>query len=629
MKKVSCRLFFENISIIFRILFVAFVSLDGTCILAKADDQSPAKAGSAPGPETLLDLALLTEAYPVSGVLLGQGWNSVISQKTPGICVTGVEHPIPGNAATLNYTYLLDKEQLLNSMSISASGSFSAGVGGGSLSASFNQSLQVDTSKTNIVATVIADKGGIQLSPELKNGGAASNITFSDEAMKLLKSGKTVEFKQLCGDGFVASRRDGGRLDLVFELSDDQRTKIEQLSVAASGHYAGASGGASFNQSHKDILTNDKTNVKQLQQGGDLTMALTPADAVTKIENFATFAPEKSHPYQITVISYRAIQGFPSDSRFLSFFKLRSYLAHSLRLADISNIYSDAALNPQNYYFPFEQEKDFTSRTLALMSVANSASTASICLDKFITYCSTTGNCSLQDVLQLPEFRRACDVLTKNQKKPSGSYSDFSEKRLAFNLLVGLPQESRNAEGQAASAVSSSGDQKTALSKFYAPKLVANEDSKAEEMPSPYWTYMRLLANSPLKRNRPPGNIGSSLPGDQLEDIRKLCINKSIDGKCEHLASDKLILEDDSQSSPAAQDFRDWVLKFRLYPLSQTFCEISRSHPMCFETQELFNLAFEETKVFFGKNRNFDVAANPIPPTKPKPEPVDRMPKFR
>lgn len=552
--------------------------------------------------DSLIDIAPITEAYPESGVLLGQGWNSVASQKTPGVCVMGVEKPIPGNGATMNYSYLLDKEQLLDSMSISASASFKGWIGGGSLSSSFSQALKVDTSKTNILATVVTDKGGVQYAPAAaENNNSSQTIHFTPEAQKLLTTDLNA-FTKLCGDGYVASRRDGGRLDLVFELSAAQREEIAATTAGASAHYGPVSGNISFNNSHRKTVFKEGNSVLQLQQGGDLTMITSAEGAQKKISDFALFEAAKSHPYRIAIYPYRLLPGYLKTAKTASFVTLRSYLSQSLRLADISKIYSDAVINPLNYYFPFqglEREKE-------LLAVARSASAASICLDKFVTWCSTTGDCNLGEALKKPEFKDRCEIFSSNYLEPE-------EALLAARLLIGLPQD-----GVQSVQKKMTEQNKGILTSYFV--------STADEDRSPYWYYMRLLARAPLTRLRDVANIGPSRIGDQLEEVRNLCIDPK--NPCAYLLPDQLAKAstDDKISASQRDAFRNWVLKYRLYPLSQTFCDISRSHPMCFETDDLFRLR-SEIQLHTGEGRNFEVGqAVPVPPP---PAPIGPPPPER
>lgn len=585
-----------------RVALRSILTTSFVCILLAS---FPTNASAKPSPplDSMIDIAPITEAYPESGVLLGQGWNSVASQKAPGVCVVGVEKPILGNGATMNYSYLLDKEQLLDSMSISASASFKGWIGGGSLSSSFSQALKINTNKTNILATVVADKGGVQYAPAAVEGRIFSQkIYFTPEAQKLLDNDIDA-FTKLCGDGYVASRRDGGRLDLVFELSAAQKDKMAAATMDASGHIGPTSGSISFKKSHQEIMSKEDTSVQQLQQGGHLTMISSAEEALKKITDFATFDPAQSHPYRITIYSYRMLPGFPNSKKTTSFLKLRSYLSQSLRLADISNTYSDAAMNPLNYYFPFQTNTGEAGRK-ELMSVARVASAASICLDKFVTWCSATGNCNLDDALKTPMFKDRCEALSDNLND--------EEKLLAKSLLIGLAQEDVNSV-------------KVAIKNLSAKNNLAAYIRPTDDR-SPYWLYMRLLSNAPLIRLRDASNIGKSLPGDQLDEVRIICTNPKT--PCAYLEPGQLTSTSQVETLKAQSEaFQKWVLNRRLYPLSRTFCEISRSHPMCFETDELFYLS-SEIKLQTGGNRNFEVEPPapppPIPPTTPPTEPSRR-----
>ena len=462
-------------------------------------------------------------------------------------------------------------------MSLSASGSIEAGVGGGSLSATFSKTVQVDTSKTNILATVVADKGGSQLSPASNSDRTAvANVKLTDEASKLLAEEDGPEkFQRLCGDGFVVSRRDGGRLDVIFALSDNQRSEDEKASIKASGHYGSALGSASLDQEHRDILSEKQTSVHQLQEGGELTVPLDATAALAKITNYANFEGTKAHPYQITVLSYDSIID-PSKLKTASFFRLRSYLALLLRLSDMSKVYSNAALVPEIYYFPFQTEKDQELRRSELLSVAKATSTASICLDMFVTYCAKTGVCNIESVITLDRFQPYCGVLSEDGSTgfdKTRQFLDANEARLVSNLLIGLSPAFRNKQEQLANQTLKPNE--SHLDKFYQRKLfqvpqnAQNPDLSASgEIPSPYWTYMRLLAAEPLRRMRPLGNKGDSLVGDQLEEVRSYCANLSYGAVCPELAPNSL-LAPQNNGPRAAMDFGNWVLKisgFIRYP---------------------------------------------------------------
>lgn len=109
--------------------------------------------------------AVTVSAYPVDGVVLGQGWDSFLEQKTGGACVTGSMLAVPGQEITYKFDKIEDIEQIFNTLQISASAKFKAFGAGAELSSSFSKSLRVDSRALNMMAVVKIDRGGAFLAP--------------------------------------------------------------------------------------------------------------------------------------------------------------------------------------------------------------------------------------------------------------------------------------------------------------------------------------------------------------------------------------------------------------------------------------------------------------------------------
>lgn len=575
-------------------------------------------------------------AYPIEGVSLGQGWDLVTGRRTQGTCIEGgSEVEIPGSSSTTQYKYLFDREQIYNSLGLTASASYGGFGWSASVSTSFSETSLADRARTRILSTTLVDKGGIQISPSPER---MFGIRLSDQAGKLLdNAGGADKFRKLCGDGFVLAIRRGGQLDVIYELKTalSEYSSAFNLSMSASGY--GASANMTLDKTRRDTLNSDDTSIRLVQSGGVLSSPTTKESLVAKIENYPNFEKGAAAPYRIVVWPYSMLPNWKSGSKSLSLMNARAFFMRYQRLMDLSALYTDSQLRSDLYYFPFYPGGKKSS---ALTKQATLLRAAARCYETLISDCMKYGKCSFE-------------LNQVEQCKLESGDADFTyNDRFAINSLVygaGMARlalsKSARRDGVSVDALKfESIDDSLAimLNSGEVFKSIGVADSSVNFKDSEWIKksgtdlYYALLANAPMKRMQLEDKDGKptlAKAGDESRDALTLCEGGAYKGKC-ILDGDqyyKALFDSETQHKQNAMNILStWVLQVRLLPLSQAFCAQSLMHPMCRSPEQLIEYLPQEANFTVGADANF-VAQTPTPPPTPvRPpklpprEPIDR-----
>jgi hypothetical protein len=109
-------------------------------------------------------------------------------------------------------------------LGMSASANFHGGAGSASASATFSNSLNVESySLSYIVDTYLTAKG-----PSLRD------VALKPKYLRLLKSGKLDRFRELCGDGYIGEFIVGGEFKALIQIHTASRAERQVLSASVS-----------------------------------------------------------------------------------------------------------------------------------------------------------------------------------------------------------------------------------------------------------------------------------------------------------------------------------------------------------------------------------------------------------
>ena len=167
-------------------------------------------------------------------------------------CVLGNADTLPTQSASANYKILEDKEQLFESMKVSAEAGAEFGAAGASVKTEFVKSVTIDHVRRNVLANIEAMNGGHQLLPLTGKVSPQINPLLAPDIAEDTKAGsKTNKFRTKCGDGYVAAIRHGVRYHLVFSYRLDAEELQETLQIEASAKYGPAKAKASMEKIRK------------------------------------------------------------------------------------------------------------------------------------------------------------------------------------------------------------------------------------------------------------------------------------------------------------------------------------------------------------------------------------------
>ena len=315
------------------------------------------------------DSILQTFQYPVSGVILGQGWDAVRGQATPAICVNVDELPIETSSYETEAEEIKSRYSLLRDRSLAVAASYSGFGGSASASSRTFESMKLDIDQLNFRLAFKADhsssfaipkgsklplllserskaipyseinKKDLQLlhqylvsTYETKGG----QFALTPEALAIYKNDPQRFFK-VCGFGFVSAIYRGSSLEIVFSSDARSRQDVERLAASLSAKGYGASLSSSYRANKQS--TSDLSNLKvtMVQNGGYPVAPISSVDQVSAL--FATMEQILSQPKAIEVAvmpySMLSIDGAPTAPRIPT--ALNDLAAHYIVLRDIKN----------------------------------------------------------------------------------------------------------------------------------------------------------------------------------------------------------------------------------------------------------------------------------------------------
>ena len=300
--------------------------------------------------------------YPLSGVLVGQGWDSFSSMPSHQKCLVFQEQIIPGHDIQITAENISSRYQLNKSLKLSMSGSYSGYGVKASAKASYSNSLDIDQNKTNILSKIDIWKGDIYAAPSfIDHGNTERNlndqsyypIELTSNALKWAKEDPLL-FRKYCGDSFVSHIRNGASLNayLTFDALSVEEKKRLSATISASGW--GAKFKGSMDSSERVKNESENTNIRMFQTGGYLHPApLNIEDFKNTVKDFTkstdpNYFPVK--PYEIGLLSYAGLPNWPHKEGLANPDSMIELYSLYWLYDDLRKEYLDALTSPKDFY---------------------------------------------------------------------------------------------------------------------------------------------------------------------------------------------------------------------------------------------------------------------------------------
>jgi hypothetical protein len=211
--------------------------------------------------------------YPAQGALLAQGWDSFRNAPASGVCIEFAESVVPGHDIDVRVDDVYSRDQLNESLRLSVSAGYSGFGTKASGRVNYSNSLSVDRTKSNVLATIEVLKGDQFVVP-IGTHAVGKSATFTP--MRLNETGKKAlsaglaEFRKTCGDSFVHHIKRGGRLNAYFSFDGLESKDKNALAISISASGWGASVSGDMNKQEEKNRWAKNTGIRIYQSGGPL-----------------------------------------------------------------------------------------------------------------------------------------------------------------------------------------------------------------------------------------------------------------------------------------------------------------------------------------------------------------------
>lgn len=509
----------------------------------------------------------IARPFPDFGVVIGQGWNSFLNRQSANICIEGATETLLGTQLNSSVSSVEDRASYYEAISASAGASYGPFSGSGGYSKENNFSSY----DANVVMNVVVDTGGVFIKPATDKG-----IQLSSYALSLLNAKDSADgvsrFLQACGDSFVTTIRSGGRMTAVLNISNVSNSQKEEIKAQAAGGLGILSANANFRKSIEAATSGNKLRVSFEQVGGAFNGS--PVSVQDFLDKFAQYKVDQTYnprPYVFYTINYRTLPNWPSgkDNR-VSPVDQNYYVLSYYNFMQLTSDY-DRYLHNEQLYTNFLSGGDSELNQLRDLSLTYSRN-----LDYTIWECVTNFNCSTTVLNKIDDALKGEDQLGE---------SDTSETSILNNAAV--------TEYVTIGSDNDAGNVKTKSDTNKNDKdIKATNLNHNSILPKTTLNYYRLVGSLPL-----------------------LKINNAIEFTAPVKKSTGLIENDDV----VLKAFRDWLVSYRIRPISNSYCQNAASHPLCLSSKEMYDIAS-----LINVNLDTIRTVNPVNPpvTIPPPPPV-------
>lgn len=521
----------------------------------------------------------IARVYPVAGVDIGQGWNSFLSRSSANICIEGDIERLPGTSLTASISAVENSATYFDSISGSAGGSYGPFSGSGS----YLNEKRFSSYDANVVMNAVVDMGGRFIKPSKGSG-----IRLTEDALRLLRAKDGVSrFLQACGDSFVTSIREGGRLSAVLSISKVNQSRKEEIQAQAAGGFSSFSANASFKKTAQAAADADSLKVLFDQIGG--VFGGIPVTFDEMVEKFTKYKVDEKfdpRPYVFFTQNYRSLPNWPDNlENRVSPVDQEFFVLSYYNFNDLGSDYDKAIKDPNSFknFLRGGAPAVSANRDIALKYARN--------LDLALWECINSFDCSIENLDKIDSEIQSSSESNDSRKTSNGNESNGLEKG-AFSGFVTL-QHGSIVNNQAQT-----------------PAVSAESATDAVVLPKMTVSYYSLLASLPLYESGGQTGFAARSTGNQQP-------------------SDEKIL----------QEFRVWLVATRLRPIANGYCTRSANHPLCLSGKELsfivglIDIAPDPLRP---KPTPIVVPPKPVPkpevkPTPKKPQdPIDRGPcRFR
>jgi len=260
-------------------------------------------------------------AYPAQeGATLGLGWDFLVNQKMSSTCVEfDPKDDTKYQTVDLKLQETTDQE----SLDISLNAEFSGSVGGtievvqakAEATSTLNASHHIDSTDTVFTAHASMTSGVTYAAPA-KQADKLTEIRLSPVMADLAKNDPP-QFRQKCGDGFIASIGNGADLYILLHFHDmNQKDRLElsfqSKASAGMGDVFNAAGSSKLSTVIGTASQNSQLDLSLVQQGG--IMKAVPIDLKTA-QNKVQSLPDEEHngprPIFLTIVPYSELPNWP------------------------------------------------------------------------------------------------------------------------------------------------------------------------------------------------------------------------------------------------------------------------------------------------------------------------------
>lgn len=506
----------------------------------------------------------IAREYPPSGVQIGQGWNSFLNRPSANICIEGEIAIMPGKQISSRVSVAEDHASYLEAVSGSAGGSYGPFSG----SASYSRTHNFSEYDANVVMTATVDTGGEFVSP-----GDAKAVRLSDVALELLNSPQGLaRFVRACGDSYVTSYRNGGRMNSLLTIKNVTQDEKETIAAQAKGGFGAFSASGSFSQTIASASGSNRLEVTYEQVGGVIAgLPTTVEEHLAKFSQFSVGNEFNPRPYVFHTVNYRSLANWPPELDNRVSPVDQEYLVLSYyNFSDLATDYDRVIREPERFLGFLIGGSDYHRQ------LRDEALHFARKLDTALGNCVQKQDCSVETIKSWDEEFAAAMRRLQDDTGNTAPAGATDANSLAIGTIAGFVRLAATTPGSATDPAQPGGASAlTAASEPVLPDLVVR--------------YYRLLAGLPLLRGEQ--GVGFTAPA----------------GKAGGEATDEAIII----------AFRDWLIANRLRPATQSYCSRSANHPLCLTDWEMAHIV-----------GLLDIAAGPFRPAPvPPPPPPDPLPK--
>ncbi len=386
--------------------------------------------------------------YPVSGAVLGQGYNLLDGRPTYGSCVNFIPVQDPAQVVQYKFEHVKSQTEVFSSTDISASGSLKMALVTASAKLSFlsEEKFDLKTEKFLLTASVtnsalyaapsLGFKKGLKVpSPALSSKDLAS---LNDEFNKKYITYTQIEFKDdpgnseenvdKCGHGFVGAIEGGASVDafLTFTKSDAEALSNVKASLQADiGGIFKVSGSLKQKQTSKNAQENASASVFKTG-GSEGAFAFDIQTLKESLKSLPMDAARNPKPMRMRIVPYGLLNKVKFGKDSLTAAKLKEGVSAFFLLKDVFQK-TEAVINER---FNYNKKVEAVGVKVPIPIYEQDQ------IDKYVAL----NNQSLNKMHALKNLLSTCFEKLKNENKSFGEPKGLGADGAAAPALVPVGQ---------------------------------------------------------------------------------------------------------------------------------------------------------------------------------------------